>query len=45
MNQMLNKIKQNKLSQRILKLGMVYVVLEIIIAIAAVFFVAQEVIT
>ncbi|WP_351074602.1 hypothetical protein [Shewanella sp. CAL98-MNA-CIBAN-0140] len=45
MNQVLNKIKQSKLSQRILKVGLVYVVLEITIAIAAVFYVAQEAIT
>jgi hypothetical protein len=44
MNQMLNKIKKSKLSQRILKVGLVYVVLEITIAIAAIFFVAQEVV-
>jgi hypothetical protein len=44
MNQMLNKFKESKFSQRILKLGMAYVALEIIIAIIAVFFVAQEVI-
>ena len=45
MNQILNKIKQSKLSQRILKVGLVYIVLEIIIAIAAVAYVAQEAIT
>lgn len=42
MNQVLNKIKQSKLSQRILKVGLAYVVLEVIIAIAAVLYVAQE---
>jgi hypothetical protein len=45
MNQVLNKIKQSKLSQRILKVGLVYVVLEITIAIVAVSYVAQEAIT
>mgnify|MGYP007037679185 FL=1 len=45
MNQVLNKIKQSKLSQRILKVGLVYVALEIIIAVAAIFYVAQETIT
>ncbi len=45
MNQILNKIKKNKLSQPILKVGLVYVILEIIIAISAVFYVAQEVIS
>lgn len=44
MNQVLNKIKQSKLAQRILKVGFVYIVLEIIVAIVAVFYVAQEVI-
>jgi len=42
MNQVLKKIKRSKLSQRILKVGLVYVVLEIIIAIVAVFYVAQD---
>ena len=44
MNQVLNKIKQSKLAQRILKVGLFYIVLEIIVAIVAVFYVAQEVI-
>ena len=44
MNQVLNKFKQSKLAQRILKVGLVYIVLEIIVAIVAVFYVAQEVI-
>ena len=44
MSQILNKIKESKLSQRILKVGLVYVALEVIVAIGAIIFVAQEVI-
>ena len=40
---MLNKIKTSKLSQRILKVGLVYVALEVIVAIIAIFFVTQEI--
>jgi hypothetical protein len=44
MSQLIQKFKASKLSQRILKLGLAYVVLEIIVAIAAVVFVTTEVI-
>jgi hypothetical protein len=43
MKEVLNKLKESKLSQRILKLGIAYVALEVIIAIGAILFVAQEV--
>ena len=44
MSQLIQKFKNNKLSQRIVKLGLAYVALEIIVAIVAVVFVTQEVI-
>jgi len=43
MKQVLNKLKESKLSQRILKLGIAYVALEVIIAIGVILFFAQEV--
>ncbi len=42
MSQLIQKIKQSKMSQRILKLGLAYVALELIVAIGAVVFVAKE---
>ena len=44
MSQLIQKFKKNKFSQRILKLGLAYVALEVIEAVSAVVFVAQEVI-
>jgi len=43
MNKVLNKLKESKLSQRILKVGIAYVALEVILAIGAILFFAQEV--
>jgi hypothetical protein len=42
MKELINKLKKSKLAQRILKLGLAYVALELIIAIGAIIFVAQE---
>lgn len=44
MRALIKNLSNNKLSQRILKLGIVYVSLEIIVAIVAVIFVAKEVV-
>ncbi|WP_182912319.1 hypothetical protein [Pseudoalteromonas sp. MSK9-3] len=45
MNQIAEKMQKSKLFQRILKVGLVYVVLEVIVAFSAVFFVAHKIIT
>ena len=44
MSQLIQKLKKNKFSQRVLKLGLAYVALEVIVAIGAIVFVTQEVI-
>ena len=43
MTHVLNKIKSSKLAQRLVKLGLAYVCLEITLVVFAIFFVAQEV--
>ncbi len=43
MSQMINKLKESKLCQRIMKVGLVYVALEVIVAVGALIYVTQEV--
>jgi hypothetical protein len=43
MKEVLNKLKESKLSQRILKLGIAYVAIEVVFAIGAILFFVQDV--
>ena len=45
MKQTIEKLKKSKLCQRILKLGLAYVALELVIALGVIFFVTQNAIT
>jgi hypothetical protein len=44
MKLLLSNLKKSKLFQRVIKLGLIYVALEVMVAIGAIFFVAQKVI-